>query len=82
MNNKDKNLNFSFNINAKERLELEIIVLDRDKKSAVNFTSKHSISLNENESFKYCTEWLKRIKKGEEKKLKIKLSGKGPSINI
>ena len=82
MNNKDKNLNFSFNINAKERLELEIIVLDRDKKSAINFTRKYNISLKEIESLEYCTEWLKKIKKGEEGKLKIKITDKGLKINI
>ena len=82
MNNKDKNLNFSFNLNASERLELEIIVLDKDKKSALNFMIKHNISLNEIESLKYCIEWLKKIKKGDNEKLKIKFSDKGPRINI
>ena len=82
MNNKDKNLNFSFNLNASERLELEIIVLDKDKKAALNFTRKHNIFLSETESLSYCIEWLKKIKKGEEAKLKIKFSDKGPRINI
>ena len=82
MNNKDKNLNFSFNLNASERLELEIIVLDKDKKAALNFARKHNISLNEIESLKYCIEWLKKIKKGDNEKLKIKFSDKGPRINI
>jgi hypothetical protein len=84
LNNKNKNLNypFSFNLNAKERLELEIIVLDKDKKFALNFMRKHNFILNETESLKYCTEWLKKIKKGEQEKLKIKLTDKGPRINI
>ena len=82
MNNKDKNLNFSFNLNTSERLELEIIVLDKDKKSALNFIRKYNFILNEAESLEYCTEWLKKIKKGEEAKLKIKFSDKGPRINI
>jgi hypothetical protein len=82
LNNKDKNLNFIFNLNANERLELEIIVLDKDKKAALNFARKHSISFNETESLKYCIEWLKKIKKGEDEKLKIKFSDKGPRINI
>ena len=60
LSNKDKNLNFSFNLNANERLELEIIVLDKDKKAALNFARKHNISLNEIESLRYCTEWLKK----------------------
>jgi len=84
LNNKNKNLNysFSFNLSSKERLELEIIVLDKDKKSALNFMRKHNFILNETESLKYCTEWLKKIKKGEQEKLKIKFSDKGPRINI
>lgn len=82
MNNKEKNLNFNFNISSSERLELEIIVLDREEKSAFNFIKKHNISINEVESLKYCIEWLKKIKKGEEEKLKIRFSDKGPSINI
>lgn len=82
MNNKEKNLNFSFNLNANERLELEIIVLDKDKDAAFNFTRKHNISLNETESLKYCIDWLKKIKRGEEEKLKIRFSDKGPKINI
>ena len=43
---------------------------------------KHNIILNEIESLKYCTEWLKKIKKGEVEKLKIKFTDKGPRINI
>lgn len=82
MNNKDKNLNFSFNINANEKLELEIIVLDKDKKAALNFMRKYNFILNEAESLEYCTEWLKKIKKGEQEKLKIKFTDKGPRINI
>ena len=84
MNNKNKNLNysFSFNLNTRERLELEIIVLDKDKKSALNFMRKHDFILNEAESLKACTEWLKKIKKGEEGKLKIKFTDKGARINI
>ena len=82
MNNKEKNLNFNFSLNASERLELEIIVLDRDKDSAFSFIKKHNISTSEAESLKYCTEWLKKIKKGEEEKLKIRFSDKCPSINI
>jgi hypothetical protein len=84
LNNKNKNLNYSFNfnLNTKERLELEIIVLDKDKRSALNFMRKYNVILNEAESLKYCTEWLKKIKKGEEGKLKIKFTDKGPRINI
>ena len=82
MNNKVENLNFSFNLNTSERLELEIIVLDKDKKSALNFIRKYNFILNEAESLEHCTEWLKKIKKGEQEKLKIKFTDKGPRINI
>ena len=82
MDSKNSNYSFSFNLNANERLELEIIVLDRNKKAALNFTRKHNIFLSETESVNYCIEWLKKIKKGEEGKLKIKFTDKGPKINI
>ena len=82
MESKNSNYSFSFNLNANERLELEIIVLDRNKKAALNFTRKHNIFLSETESLDYCIEWLKKIKKGEEEKLKIKFTDKGPKINI
>ncbi len=78
--NKEKNLNFNFNLSPNDRLELEMIVLDKDTISALNFIKKHRISVNETESLEYCTEWLRKIKKAEEEKLKIKFSGKGPSI--
>ena len=73
MDNKEKNLNFNFNLSSSERLELEIIALDKDGDSAFNFTRKHNISINEADSLKYCIEWLKKIKKGEEEKLKIEI---------
>lgn len=79
---KNLNYSFSFNLNTKERLELEIIVLDKDKRSALNFMRKYNFILNEAESLEYCTEWLKKIKKGEQEKLKIKFTDKGPRINI
>ena len=84
MNNKNKNLNypFNFNIKANERLELEAIIIDKDKKSALNFIKKYGFDLDESQSFEYCTEWLKRIRKGEQEKLKIKFTNKGPRINI
>ena len=73
---------FKNSLNEKERMELGIIVLDRDKRSASEFIKKFGLSLNEVESLKYCSQWLKTIKKAEEGKLKIKLSDKGPSINF
>ena len=84
MNNKDKNLNYSFSskLNAAQRLELGIIVLDRDKDSAFNFLRKQDISINEMEPLRYCTEWLKKIKRAEEEKLKIRFSDRGPRINF
>lgn len=84
MKEENKNLNypFSFNLNANERLELEIIVLDKDKNSALNFMRKYNFILNEADSLENCAEWLKKIKKGEEGKLKIKFTEKGPKINI
>ena len=59
-----------------------MIVLDRDDKSAFSFIKKHALNINKVESLKYCSQWLKTIKKAEEGKLKIKLSDKGPGINI
>ena len=82
LNNKEKNINFNFNLSPSEKLELERIVLDKDTGSALSFIKKHNISASEAESLKYCTEWLKKIKKAEEERLKIKFSDKGPSINI
>jgi len=84
LNNKNKNLNypFNFNIKANERLELEAIIIDKDKKSALNFIKKYGFDLDESQSLEYCTEWLKRIRKGEQEKLKIKFTNKGPRINI
>ena len=82
MNNKNLNYPVNFNIKANERLELEAIIIDKDKKSALNFIKKYGFNLDESQSFEYCTEWLKKIKKGEEAKLKIKFSDKGPRINI
>jgi len=76
------NYSFNFNLNTKERLELEIIVLDKDKKSSLTFIRKYGFILNEAESLEYCAEWLKKIKKGEQEKMKIKFTDKGPKINI
>jgi len=70
LEDKDLNYTFSFNLDQKERLEIERIVLDKDIDSALNFIKKHNINVNEAESLKYCFEWLKKIKKAGEEKLK------------
>ncbi len=81
----DKKINgsiYKFISSSRDRLDLEIIVLDKDKKSAINFIKKHNINIAEHDCLKYCTEWLRYIKKGEEEKLKIHFSGSGPKISV
>jgi len=82
LDNEENNINFNFNLSSSERLELERIVLDKDAGSALNFIKQHNITANEAEPLKYCSQWLKKVKKAEEEKLKIRFSDKGPSINI
>ncbi|GEM_PF-6634621 len=82
MTNKDKNLNFNFNLSSAERVELERIVLDKDLDSAFNFVKRQNLNINKAEALKYCSEWLKEIKKAEDEKLKIRFSNIGPSFRI
>ncbi|MCJ7665481.1 MAG: hypothetical protein MUO59_01940 [Actinobacteria bacterium] len=65
-----------------ERIALEMIVLDSDKKRAADFLSAFDLKIKDPDALLYCKKWLKIVERGEQGKLNIRLTGKGPSMDL
>ena len=65
-----------------KRIVLEMIVLDLDKKRAVDFLTGFGLKIKDSEAVVYCKKWLKNIEKGEQGKLNIRFTDKGPRMDL
>ena len=62
---------------------LEMLVVDEDLKEAQTFLTEHGITLAEQDSpLRICKGWLREIRRGEQGKLQIRFTDKGPTMDI
>jgi len=84
--NKDKNEKLKKLIvkylQPKERITLEMIVLDSDKDGTADFLSGYGLKIKDSEAIVYCKKWLKNIERGEQGRLNIRFSDKGPGMDL
>ncbi len=74
---------FPVGLGPQDRLLLEILVIDEDAEGTSVFLTDHGIGLTEGEnSIRVCKSWFKEVRKGEQGKLQIRFSDKGPTIDI
>lgn len=71
----------AYNLKPDQRIALQMIVMDSDKKASVEFLTELDLKLNQEEAFNICRRWLKAIERGEQGKLNIRLTDKGPRID-
>lgn len=69
-------------LRPKERIALAMIVLDSDKNGAVDFLSGYRLKIKDSEAFIYCKKWLRNIERGEQGKLNIRFTDKGPRMDL
>lgn len=81
-NNQKLNKLVGIYLQPKERIALEMIVLDSDKNGAVDFLSGYGLKIKDSEAIVYCKKWLKNIERGEQGKLNIRFSDKGPRMDL
>ncbi len=81
-NNQKLNKLMEIYLKPKERIALEMIVLDLDKNGAVDFLSGYRLKIKDSEAIVYCKKWLKNIERGEQGKLNIRFTNKGPRMDL
>lgn len=69
-------------LHPNERIALEMIVLDSDKKQAAEFLSGFDLRIEDSKALFYCRRWLKIIERGEQGKLNIRLTDRGPRMDL
>jgi len=69
-------------LKPKERIALEMIVLDLDKNGAVDFLSGYGSKIKDSEAIVYCKKWLKNVERGDQGKLNIRFTDKGPRMDL
>ena len=66
-----------------DRQVLEMLVVDDDQAGAQEFLIEHGIGLTEgNNPLKICKSWVREIRRGEQGKLQIRFTDKGPTMDI
>ena len=66
-----------------DRQVLEMLVVDDDQTGAQEFLTEHGIGLAEGSNpLKICKSWIKEIRRGEQGKLQIRFTDKGPTMDI
>ena len=66
-----------------DRQVLDMLVVDKDQMGAKEFLAEHGIVIDEGEDpLRVCSTWTREIKKGEQGKLQIRFSDKGPTMDI
>jgi len=66
-----------------DRQVLEMLVVDDDQAGAQEFLTEHGIGLAEgNNPLQICKSWVKEIRRGEQGKLQIRFTDKGPTMDI
>ena len=81
-NNQKLNELMGIYLQPKERIALEMIVLDSDRNRAVDFLSGYGLKIKDSEAIVYCKKWLKNIERGEQGRLNIRFTGKGPRMDL
>lgn len=74
---------FPLGLKPQENLVLEMLVTDKDPKEALIFLTEHGISVVEQEDpLRVCKDWFREIRRGEQGKLQIRFTDKGPTMDI
>ena len=70
-------------LKPKDRQILEMLVIDEDSVEAKTFLTEHGITIVEQDDpLKICRGWFREIRRGEQGKLKIRFTDKGPTMDI
>ena len=74
---------FPAGIKPQDRLSLEMLVVDGDPREAQTFLIDHGITIGEQDDpLRMCKRWFRQIRRGEQGKLEIRLTDKGPTMDI
>ena len=70
-------------LKPEDRQILEMLVVDEDPAEAQTFLIEHGITIAEQDDpLRICKGWFREIRRGEQGKLQIRFSDKGPTMDI
>ena len=89
MTNQERAVNETFSNALPKALEpldrqvLEMLVVDDDQAGAQKFLTEHGITIaKQDDPLRICKGWFRKIRRGEQGKLQIRFTDKGPTMNI
>lgn len=70
-------------LKPEDRQVLEMLVIDEDPTEAQTFLTEHGITITEQDDpLRICKGWFREIRRGEQGKLQIRFTDKGPTMDI
>ena len=75
--------NLPMGLKPENKLWLEMLVADESLEEAQEFLGEHGVEIGEDENpLTVCKKWFKEIRRGEQGKLQIRFTDKGPTMDI
>lgn len=76
-------LNLPKALKPQDRQVLEMLVIDEDPTDAQAFLTEHGVTITEEDDpLRICKSWFREIRRGEQGKLQIRFTDKGPTMDV